>query len=735
MKKKRFRPVYLLFLLIPFTFYFLGTIKVQEYGGESSDHFYFSAKSSSPAHISLYRGNDSLTSWMLNPGGFKYLDYLGVLQENDKLSLHIDGLGPGDTLVFLGFNRCRDNRVLSMNDRREPNCIIENAGKTENGEALYITPYTSSLPVHISIQNTAFWLKTKEIKAFRYILFFVFAGIFILILLLSPSPRYFIASCLLSLLIMLGFWQYQSKSGFLFGIETGSQTGRFEHFYNSNTCFSQAKTFTSDTASAKFCHPVDLFSDGFLRCDFDGCVHGPGQINAFLKYGFLIRHFDLNTIAPGKLVLNDLDLKNGIFTTAGNDPFIGFTSVYFQQSFQLFRLIAENLYLFISLAFFLLFLLVYPLFGRKIHDRLHPAYVLLLLIPLLWGFLYKKQNPEKESAGKDSFYFSVKAQNPCDIDVFSNGLPIASCNISPGAYRYLYFDPEILSQSCNSGILIRNLSAGDTLSIQSFNLYRNNQVFSIYNTNKYIRSVNADMVKSSNIIEIRTHADDQPVYISLPPYFSWDKTTKSSVFFFIICLACFFTLLLIYVLKPPPSYFIFSLFSALLIVLLFYFADNKISGQLALKTSPPIKGVAFYYSNIPRFNAVEVTSIFDYGCFFHTPFNPEKFSFLRFDILESTGAIQNLSIITKTGFIKQKFDVTNVAAENCLYNDILPRGNMLYICGNDPYICLATSDSVGRLEKSLICRKNLYFFVSLIFFILFLLLHPVQKKRINFRVL
>ncbi|MDD3877600.1 MAG: hypothetical protein PHT69_13350 [Bacteroidales bacterium] len=359
MFRRKFRPIYLLFFIIPLVYFFLFQ-KDNDNSPPDIDFLYFSAKSSKPATINLFSETELLSTWELNAEGYKYFDYSGNLKNKNGIFISINNLSENDTISFLSFNIFRDNQVSSLYNIVNPEEFSKNAEIVENDGVLKAIVKKTNEPVSISLKPSESWEKADPTGHFIFFIEFLFLITFILLNLFAPSVRYFIFTLIISLSVMFGASFIKPEN--TYQVEVKSRTSLFivEFFYNHIPQFSQLKQISIISNDNVFNVYIDFKANRFVRFDVN-FIPKVRDLQCSVKCGIFSTSWNLTETNPDKLVLNDLVLKDGVFYITGPDPFISLTSTYFIKDIIWLMLLKQNVFLFAAL---LLFVLLIPFHTR-----------------------------------------------------------------------------------------------------------------------------------------------------------------------------------------------------------------------------------------------------------------------------------------------------------------------------------------------------------------------------------
>ena len=429
MLKRKFKSAYLLFFIIPFVYYLLSGNNRSDSPIERPDYFYFSAKSSQPASLKLLAGKDLLSSWNFNSEGFKFFNFSGNLKDSVGLIIEINNLKENDTVSFLSFNIFRNNEVFSLYDNQHENLVCSNGKVTVNDGVLNVIIQKANEPCTITFKASATWNKTETRRNFKIFIGFIFLIIFLIIIVIAPPVRYFIFTCLFTVatLFLTSYFKYDDVGKIK--MSTVSPVKRAEFYYNECPQFTHLKRFSNDSCGNTFSAGIDLKSDRFIRLD----VENISELKSLIlcaKLGIFSKTWNIGNIPLGKLVINDLKVKNGNFYITDNDPFIALTSDYFFSDINWLILLGRSTFLFISLFSFIILLGLHFRFARYFNIQFRLSYLLFFTIPVAYYFLFNSNTKESHKKHLDYFYFSVKTSKPAVIALFTGQDSITSWNVN-----------------------------------------------------------------------------------------------------------------------------------------------------------------------------------------------------------------------------------------------------------------------------------------------------------------
>jgi len=734
MIKKRLKPVYLLFLLLPVVYYFLSYTKTAApvENTQSDDYFYFSARASRPATLSLSNGaTNKLITWNLNNYGYKDLEYLGHINDSAELNITINDLNANDTVHFLGFNLYRNNHMVSLYDHFKKHCTLSNALISEDNGSFVIISKQTGKPVVLTLKALSSWEK-KDGGHRAGIVIFIFILIFILVLVLAPNARYFGFSLLISLLVMVICSVSDTGRVGQLTVSAGSSLHDAEVFYNQSPFFNPVKKFTSESLSGSFSVPVNFEKNKFLRCDF-GVADEIRNVSIKIEYGVFYKNFNCGAMPQGRLVLNDLDWQGEKYKITGNDPYIKLTSVYFVNYLEWILWLGQNSFLLISLSV-LLVLLVLQLFFKGIGNllcrfSLKYSYVTFLLIPLTYFIVIQIWGTEKHTGSSDQVYFSAHTSRPSLITLYNGNDSLSSWMSDSSAYKYFQYT-DTLDVNAGFSLKFENLSKNDTVSLLSVNLFHNDHVYSLFDRNESVCKITntRQTGQNDNDVSVVQKADQAVIAKLLVSDFKNPDKMKGVIESIILCL--FFLVFIIAIIyRPEPRYFVISCFVSSAMMLVFYWLCLDLQDQVTLSTSTPVKCAQFYYNDNPSFEATKIVTVDKGTNFFKTNLDLVSNNYLRCDIAENTKKLTGLKICTKTGIIKNIMDFSTISSGRIMMNDLVRHGKDYYVRGGDPFFVLTSAEHIKDIRSQLFLKQRIFILLTILFFLSLILLSKAGPKR------
>jgi|GEM_PF-420847 len=727
MLKRKFKAAYLLFFTIPLVYVLLFSEAKSIDQVSFPDHLYFSARSSSPAKISLYRINDLLVTWQLNGTAYQYFDYEGQLNDSAGLSLKIENLSRGDTVSFLAFNHYHHNELKTLADRVNNNCSVSNATAYEQDGVLYAIVQKTGVPLTVSMPPSQAWEKEDGATSYKYVTALIFLIIFILIIICSPPAKYFIFSCLLTVAVMLVVRGcYHAEEGSV-GIKTISGLKKAEFYFNRHPGFTQLKRSAADSANHWRKSGIDLKTNRFIRLDVEDCEELK-HLKIRADAGFFHKTWDFDAGQLGNTEINDLIFKNGTFYIRGNDPFIALTTTSFINDINGLLWLEHRLFLFAGLLVFIVLTLLSFWLGRFIDLKFRAIYLLFLLFPLLYYLLlYDNTKPELYKE-RDCLYFSAMTSGPASVTLFSGKDSLCTWNVSPPGYKLLSFVSKLKD---TAGMCLKVIGIGNDpmVSFTAFTIYHDGVTCSLYDrSSPYCRAENAVMTNDKGVLSVYAAEPGKPVKLHLINASSWqpmDLEPQTGGLAAAVFIAAFIILLL---LAPSTKIFIISFFVTLFFSGLYYWLGRDIQDQVTISTTSPQRSVESYFSKSPVFRSDDKFPTKIYKYHFITQVELGKYQYIRCDLDDSTKQINNLKIAVKTGLLKKEWDFTRTPPGTMVMNDVVCNNGVFTVCGNDPFFALTTTFFLDPVHQLVWLRKSAFLFITIFVFLLLLLIYKYAGK-------
>jgi hypothetical protein len=370
----KLKPAYLTFLLIPVVYFLIDQHWVKKNIPQGYDYLYFSSKTTHPSVFTLYNGSDSLTSWIVDSPGYKYLQFKGHINLRENFFLRITNLSKFDTVSLLSINLFHDDKTYSLFENNNSVCKISNASCIENSNNFNITVKKTGVPVVISLLPSNLLKKNNQENRSRAIIILIVFFTFILILIFSPDQRFFIVSSLITIIMMVMFFWLTYDAQSQLTLSTSSSLKRVDFFYNFNPNFEQKRTYLDNTSKNLYKFQIYLSEFSFYRVDIGEDNESVKNINISAKSGVLRTNFDYSTISSENILLNDLKRYGNEYKVCGNDPFIALSSAYQVNKMHSTFLIRQNLFFFLSI----LLLIILVILNRLYINEKRPNFFLVV---------------------------------------------------------------------------------------------------------------------------------------------------------------------------------------------------------------------------------------------------------------------------------------------------------------------------------------------------------------------
>jgi len=751
MLKKRLKPIYLIFLTIPIVYLLLLNFKHQEIKSNSklNDYIYFSVKTSNQSVINLIANKELLTSWNVNSKGFKNLQYYGKINDESGFSLTFNNLKVNDTISLLGLNLYRNNQIYSLFNNSDKYYSVENAIIIEQNGIFKIIIQQSGKPAVINFKSTLNWETNNISKHFNLFVIFAFIITFLLLIILAPPKKYFVVSVILSIIIMFIFYLRGEDFVGKVNISSNAPIKGTEIFYNENPLFNPINRYYSDETKNEITVPLNIKTEGFLRFDIIDTSTKLENFQIKIKLGIFSTNFNVVSIPQKKLVLNDLVLQGNTYYITGNDPYIALTSSYFAKKIEWLIFFQNNIFLFISILFFLILLIINPFVCNLNKIKFKPAHFVFLLIPLTYCLIIQPWKKEVYSEGlgqkyfiaistklqdnillksQDQIYFSIRTSKPSLISLYNGNDSITSWDVNSRGFKYLQYEGR-LNVAENFYLKVKKLSAKDTISLLSVNLFHDNKTYTLFDKNESVCKISNTSIcnKPGELIAIIQKTND-PVMINMLPFNVFNEEQNQIIW--IIAIIIFLISFVFAVLITTRSkYFIVSCIITSILMFFYFWIGSDIQSQIEISSDSPLNSADFFYNNNPVFIPARVNTVNKGTEILKSQVNLATFSYLRCDVSEKTKELKNFHIYTKVGILKNDWDYSTIPLEKTLMNDLIRIGDKYLVCGNDPFIALTSSVQVKSIKSIMLIRQNIFLIFTIILFLILLFAGKFALKQ------
>ncbi|OQA01136.1 MAG: hypothetical protein BWY70_00478 [Bacteroidetes bacterium ADurb.Bin408] len=720
MLNKRFNPYYLFFLSIPLVFFILRAGDSTQKNLPEIDFLYFSARATRTTGIQLFSGKEQLASWTTDSLFYKYFDYAGDLSNGKYLYLKILNLGSNDTLRILSFNLLRKNSVSTLFRFINPDEYITNARVIADDDCIALVPISPEAPVKISLQPADHWNRESPEGNFTLFLEIVFLLVFVFINIMQPPARYFIFSCVLTLLTLLLLSLCNGTDESTLTLSTSNQLGRTEVYYNHYPEFTKLKYTYLENQEQVFQTRVNLSADRFFRFDFDQFNKLEGAAIT-IRNGLFRKTWLLSKIPPGALCINDMAFKDGVFYAVGSDAFMSLSTQTFINGIRRLIWLRQCTYLFFALMAFVVLIALHRLLAPRLKLMFRPFYLAFLLLPLIYVFLDYTHTAEKDSErAPDYFYFSAAVSKPVTISLFADNDSITSWDIrKPGFQMRDCLCP--LKDSGGITLRIDSMAANDSLALLSFHLYRGHTLYSLSDrVSPYLTAENASPHLNGGIYILVANSSYAPVKLHLAGSAAWEKTSLNAhpparvkwlIFSFILA----FIFLLIT--TPSLKAFLTALSISLGVLLLFYWLTPDIFGKIVIETSTPQRYAEIFNSPDAIFKKDNSTFIKGNPYLKNAEIAFNKKPFIRCDLDDSLKLVTEYNLAIKNGLFRKTWNLAQTPPEYLVANDLFIYNGLCYITGNDPFFGLGSVFFVKQAHLLADWRLHAYIFIALFVFV------------------
>jgi len=735
--KKRLKLAYLLFFIVPLTYYFLWTKNNEKPSDNETqrDYLSFSVRVSNPANMSLVENGKELINWDINSKGYKNLEFVGPINSTNGICFNVKNLYANDTLSFFGINLYSNNKLFSLGDNIKENISVANARIADKDGVLILIVEKSECILNINLKPPDGWGKSEPFNTKKIIIACVFLLIFLSVFAFNPSAKYFILSLIVTAFLLLFAYYYDLNLNKSITLLTSSNIKNTEVFYNHSPFFSATKKYTTEKPTDCFSQPLNFETEKYLRFDIGDSLIQLEKIKIKINTGVFSVTYNLSVLAQEKLMLNDMVLIDDIYYVTGNDPYVKLTSAYFIKNLDLLLFLEKNVFLFLSLIVFLLLMSFKGFFEEKVNAlKLKPLYIMFLFIPMTYHLVNLQWNNKSVSPNTDQLYFSVRTSRPSVITLINGKDSLTSWGIDSKGFKYVHFKGNFNLKE-NFFLKVSNLSINDTVSFLSINIFHNNEVHSLFEKNNTVCKIkNADYIGNTNDFNMVVTKQGAPATVSLMPsnLLKTDKQESRNKALIIFITFCAFVLVL--KISPNQVYFSISCLVTSIMMVVFFWICYDIQSQLVLKTTSPAKRLDFFYNNNPTFAPDKTYLDLTSRNIFKLQILPAEFLFYRFDIGNLNEKIKDLQISAKFGVLKNSWDYRTISSDKILLNDLIRCGQEFRVCGDDPFIALSSAYQTSKIHGATLLRQNLFFFLAILLFVILIVSgkYCLKGKRSHF---
>ncbi len=726
---KRLKLAFLLFLIIPLVYYLLWNNQDPKTvdTAQHLDYLSYSVRSTNKAALRLVEKEQDIISWNINSGAYKNLEFVGNISCEDGIKFKADNLNSNDTLLFLGITIYHKNKLISFNGSKQ-NISVSNANLDVKNSVIQLVVEKSGTPVIIDIKTPADWNNNEPLHAKKVVIGLLFLFAFLLMIWINPSTKYLIVSLGVTIFVLLiSYIVFNSSSGKI-TFSTSSKINNAEIFYSQTPFFSTTKRYSSEKLTDVFSQPLNLETEKYLRFDVGDSLLDLNQITVKLNTGIFSKSYTLSDLPEDRLILNDMVLIGKTYHITGNDPYIKLVSPSFIDTIDFLLFLELNKFLFIAIIVFIILLCLHSLLDKKLNRlKLKPAYLAFLLIPFTYYMISQHWFPNAVQQHSDYLYFSAKTTHPGIFTLFNGNDSLTSWLVDSPGYKYLQYKGHANINE-NFFIKVKGLSKQDTVSFLSINLFHDNQTYSLYEkSNATCKINNARFVDNTNASNVVVDKTGIPLTVSLMPSNIMQKNNQENHTHAILILIIFCVFIIALLFSPDQRFFIVSTIVTSILMVVFFWMSNEVQSLLVLKTSSPAGRVDIFYNNnpgfVPKQTYLDITSKYE----FKLQIMPADFLFYRCDIGEKNDIIKDLGINSTIGILSNQWDYSTVSPDKILLNDMIRCGNDYRVCGDDPFIALSSAYQIKKLQGLVLIRQNLFFFLSLLLFLIVIIVGKYSK--------
>jgi len=687
---------------------------------DTNDYFYFSVKTTSRTGITLLSGNKVMTSWKIDSGGYKSLEFYGSLKDASSISLVIDHLSQHDTICMLGFNLYHDNCLFSLNKSFLEKTLIANASVNVKKDENQLTTIQTNQPACITFFPYYSW-ETNDLGFFKK-MFII--GIFVLCVLLIfifvPKTKYFFFAVFISSIIMVVVYLVNHND--IWQLKISSQNGikNPEAFHNQTPLFSGDKKYYKYGNIHNYTIPVNLHEEKYLRFDIESDNGEIDDLKISFTNTFICKTFYLSKIPQKFIVLNDLVLQGDKYIITGTDPYFKITSTYFLSHIIWLVFLNDKLYLIVSLVFFMLLICLSRYMNFIERTKFHISQLMLLFIPAAYVLAYQPWKLPVAGNKNEYIYFSARTSKPGFISINNSNECLAKWEISQPGFKLFQYK-KALNTNIGLYLLIENLSGNDTISLHSVNYCKGEKVQNLLTKETDIFSIsNAQLLSSPLDYNVVVSKSGTPVRINLKPFDILQTANQSRQAFVIVLLIIFTLILFAAVLNLNPQKNVLISVLTSIFVLIFYWIGRDDEFNVSLSSKNNIEASLLYFHNTPEFwSEWKLLSGKQKGVFISQVLL-QKYKFLRVDLEGDVKTIEEPQIALSSGLIKMTYNYMRIPYYYLVVNDMVKKGNAYHVTGPDPYFVLNSAAQSDDAEYLLVLKKHIFIFLSIVLFLVLL---------------
>lgn len=720
---KRPHLAYLLFLLVPALWLYLGTNRNEAAQPETSmpGLLSFSVRVQQPAHVSILSGSDALLSNTITPGAFRHIQVAADANLLNNLTLTVSGIEAGDTIfmsdVFL-FRGGKHHKVLfnMLSGKLLPEAPLHGLMAFSGGDVGVSLSLDSMVSRSASAIPLFYRLLPWLLLVVALVLLFVFA----------PSASYLAGIIGLTLILMATAYFAIPPPSASIELNTETATGSTELFFNNTPFFHPyKKTLNNDALAPVFAS--DFSKDKYFRIDFTDTATILQHLTVHLKTGLFNKALHLDKNGPEGIILNDLDYNGSSYLAAGADPYLATTTSQAETHIAVLLYLHQLAFFFVSLAFFVLLLLLWPLLKRFFAKPFNPLYLIFLCVPALYLLLIGKNDGMPTEDDTTHIYFSLQTSKNCEAFLCNGDDTLSLFQTTTGTYRYCHFEGA-LGEINALNLRFSHLMAGDSIRILSPNLYHKGVVTSLgLNASSDVASTNATPFVNGHDNGFVVNSSDAPVVCFLPhPHSIPTETGMPPNVYVLIIMG----LILMAFWRLSPHALHVTTATAITCALLpfLYWVAADMQWQLTWRTSEPVKSMQFFYNNEPVFMPARKYDVNNETQSFTTQIALHETPFLRIDFADALHQPLEADLTLNTGLMRLHLSISSQNAHKILLNDIHFDGNRLAASGPDPYVVLSSGQWLKTLHTFIGWRQQAFVVLGLLVFLVLLwTLHRTKR--------
>lgn len=714
MKRPVFKPLFLLFLLLPAVCLLL-LMRPAGRGKETgmkTGYFSVSVSSEYNTRLDLLQGKDTLLTGNIMAGAWREIEYSGNLKD-ECLQMVFSDLREGDSIRISAVQVSFNGHLKSYHAEALQKCRSSRLKTHCSGGPLSAVRCGGSEAASLFIDVPHEAEKDTSAQLLYYILIFSSLLAFALILLIRPGAGYFIGSLLLALTALAILNAVHEAAPGKLEIMDPQATPRGEIFFSRVPVFSPDHQLPYGDSASHVIVPYNFSLYPSLRVDPAG-DSGTRISPVFqIRSGIFRFTSDPQTeLKEGMITLNDLVYRNGNWIIMGPDPYFKMSGSRFREQTAHLAAWSGSVVWMAGMGLFMAVLLLYPLFRKLFRKKedlpFRAVHLLYLLLPLAYYFIDYVSEPSAKQDSGSVFYFSGRTEKPADICLYSGSDSICRWHSAGQAYQYFSHKGD---WDTDKTLRLKVISSdpADSLKLLSVNLYHEGRVDGF--------GIPAHVT--------RTPAGEQHLIFAAQEQEEPGKERCFELCMVLLFILCFAALLL---LRPSPAALAGSCISAAIMIFVLSWPGKDLQDQLRVTTAEPVGGIQVYYHDNPGFTDTKVIGSVPDTTFFKTNMDLESNCFLRIDINSKAGDTIRAEAEIRTGCIRTAWDFSEVAGGNVILNELEAVHGGLIVKGIDPFVVLCTAEDMQRIGVHGLLKKHVYIGLGLLIFLILLLITSKRKS-------